>query len=230
MKMAITTGNEPAVLAWDTEFWGVKIAEADHPDVDRWAVENTVGCVCLLVDASDTERIQDAEERGFRFMDIRVTLERPTHRSVDVATRVATRDDLDSLAYIARSAHRITRFYADPRLDDARCDDLYEGWIRNTFDGWGHVLALGDIGEPIGYVTVHLDGATSSIGLIAVDKNERGNGKGRLLVDGALSFAAADGATSMSVVTQGRNIPALRLFERTGFRVTRTKVWMHKWT
>jgi hypothetical protein len=38
-----------------------------------------------------------------------------------------------------------------------RCDDLYEGWLRNSVDGWAQaVLVLGS--APLGYVTVHVDG------------------------------------------------------------------------
>jgi hypothetical protein len=37
----LTATQEPRLLAWDTEFWGIRIAQTDHPDVDQWALENT---------------------------------------------------------------------------------------------------------------------------------------------------------------------------------------------
>jgi RimJ/RimL family protein N-acetyltransferase len=37
------------------------------------------------------------------------------------------------------------------------------------------------------------------------------------------------GAGRITVVTQGRNVAALRLFERCGFLVESSEVWLHKW-
>jgi hypothetical protein len=78
MKMARTTAltatQEPRLLAWDTEFWGIRIAQTDHPDVDQWAIENTIDLTCLLADPDQPEWIQQAEEQGFRYVDTRVEL------------------------------------------------------------------------------------------------------------------------------------------------------------
>lgn len=231
MRLAITNAKtDPTLLSWDSEFWGVKIARASHPDVDQWALDNTVGCVCLLLDAADTDAIHDAEAHGFRMMDVRVTMEATEDVDRPYA-EPAGAGDIDALAELARRSHRITRFYADPRFDNERCDDLYEGWIRNSFDGWADaVCVVGPIGAPTGYVTVHVDGETSSLGLIAVDSAARLKGHGLALVRAALWEAWSRGAERMTVVTQGRNVAAQRVFQRAGFAVTSTQLWFHRWT
>jgi len=81
---------------------------------------------------------------------------------------------------------------------------------------------------PVGYVTVNLDGEASEIGLIAVAADWRGQHLGTALVNGAIDWAYAHGAKRMTVVTQGRNVGALRTFEGCGFRVSNTQVWMHR--
>lgn len=230
MKTSITTKTtaekKPELLAWDSEFWGMRIARAYGVDgLSEWAVENTVGLVCLLIDADLPEEAQRAEEAGFRLTDVRVMLATTTlpHAS---SVRMHRDEDIPWLAGIARSAHRITRFYADPTLDDARCDDLYESWVRQSCAGWAdRVLVVGNVE---GYVTVHIDGKTSSIGLIAVAEQSRRKGYGRELVKGAIDFAASRGIPEMTVVTQGRNVAAQRLFQACGFRTTNTSLWYHK--
>ena len=83
-------------------------------------------------------------------------------------------------------------------------------------------------GGPVGYVTVNVEGTTSEIGLIAVAADYRGQGIGAELVNGAIDWAHTRDAREMTVVTQGRNIGALRTFEGCGFRTANTSVWMHR--
>jgi len=240
VKVAATTRNvDPQVMEFDSEFWGVRIGRAGTVDgLSQWAAENTVGLIWLLVDADRPEEAQRAEEAGFRMMDVRVTLERTAVAApglTTVARMAAT--DLDAAVGIARGAHRITRFYADPLLPDDRCDDLYESWVRQSYGGWADavfvtrdaVSVTRSQGEAVGYVTVHVNSDTGSIGLIAVHERCRCLGLGRELVWAAIDHAWRRGCKTITVVTQGRNVAALRLFEGCGFRITNTSLWFHKW-
>lgn len=227
---ATTALADPQLMSWDTEFWGLPIAKADraHVDIDQWAADNTVGLMWLLIPSDRPEEAQEAEGRGWRFMDVRVELERPTV-AMSGGLEPHRDGDVEALVQIARTSHRITRFYADPTLDDERCDDLYEHWIRNSCAGWADsVIVTRTGGLPAGYITVHVDGDASSIGLIAVDLDRRRAGMGFALVQNAVGAAHAAGASRMSVVTQGRNVAAQRLFQKCGFRTTRTDLWFHK--
>lgn len=240
MRLSATTGSSaarlPERLEWDSEFWGIGVGRAytASEDLTRWALENTVGLVCLLVDAADTDEIQKAEERGFRLMDVRITMRAPAAENTSSSARrgVPSRiDDVDALAAIARSAHRITRFYADPRLDDGECDELYERWLRRSCAGWADEVFVDSEDRPAGYATCHIDerGKEGNIGLIAVAERSRERGIGAGLVRACLAHSRARGAETVTVVTQGRNIAAQRLFASQGFRLERTEVWLHKW-
>jgi dTDP-4-amino-4,6-dideoxy-D-galactose acyltransferase len=224
-----TAANPPRLLDWDTEWWGLRVGGADRIEgLGAWAIENTIGLMCVLIDADRPEEAQEAEERGFRFMDVRATLERHTI-SCGSGSRLARVGDLAVLREIAHSSHRITRFYADPSLPDARCDQLYEEWIRRSFAGWADIVLVAERDEqPVGYVTVHLEGETSKIGLIAVAEEARNRGVGQELVSSAVNWAHSKQAKTISVVTQGRNIPAQRLFQKGGFLTTGTQLWLHR--
>lgn len=231
MRLSVTSRSalEPSgeLLTWDGDFWNMRIARAFTSDIDQWAKDNAVGSVCLLIDADKPDEIQAAEQRGFRFMDVRISLGMKTQGRLS-ATRLHQPDDVEALVQIARTSHRITRFYADPKFPGQRCDDLYETWIRSSCDGWADAVLVVD-DPPTGYVTIHTKEGEGSIGLIAVAEVERGRGVGRDLVDAAIDWCYTKGLDRITVVTQGRNISALRLFQRSGFLIERTEVWMHKW-
>lgn len=233
MKVTATTEaakREPQLLEWDTEFWGVRVGKATEIDgVTKWAVDNTIGLVCLLVDSNQPQEASDAERMGFRYMDTRVTFERHT-LPCGGGSRLATLDDLPQMIRIARASHWITRFYADPHLQNGRCNDLYESWITRSLGGWADVVLVAERdGKVVGYVTVHLAMEEASIGLIAVDADAREKGVGTELLSSAVDWAHTRQVKRMRIVTQGRNIPAQRLFQRSGFRTVSTELWFHKW-
>jgi dTDP-4-amino-4,6-dideoxy-D-galactose acyltransferase len=208
---------------FDSEFFGMNVVRVDHPTEH---VPADTDVVCCLIDSDNILACQRAETAGYKMMDVRVTLERQT-APFGSSARLFREEDIDALVRIARSAHRITRFYADPHFPDARCDDLYETWIRKSCEGWAERVLV--VGPPSGYITVHLDDdSKASIGLIAVCETDREAGKGKELVQAAVDFAYSRGREQMTVVTQGRNINAQRVFQSCGFRTCKTEVWFHK--
>ena len=227
------------LLAWDTEFWGTGIArvarerldDAIAAEVDAWAKANDVACVYYLAPGDDASSAHAAERAGFGLMDVRVELARQAERApLRPAIREARDDDRAKLRRIASSSHGVTRFYADPRFPNDRCDALYDTWIRRSLEGWADGVLVAEVdGTAAGYVSCHLDDATGSIGLIAVDGAARGAGLGVDLARGAVAWCAERGARTMTVVTQGRNVPALRTFVRAGFAPSSVDLWFHKW-
>ena len=228
--MTTRSAGEPSaeLLSFDSEFWGVRIAKAPAL-MDDWALDNTIGCMWILIPASEQADIHRAEQNGARVMDIRVELERGTDPVLSYA-RPFNKTDVGPLAAISRTAFRgLTRFYADPRFPDERCDDLYENWLRQSADGWAEeILVLDDADGPVGFVTVHADDDHAWIGIIAVAEHIRGSGGGVSLTQSAVDWAYHRKVPRISVATQACNIPAQRAFQRAGFLATKTDIWLHK--
>lgn len=203
----------------------------DVPAVDAWADANDVDCLYFLAPGDDPASVHAAEDAGFRLMDVRVELARDAESGEPIeGIREATDGDAAALQSIAAGSHGGTRFYADPNFPDDRCADLYDTWIRRSLEGWAEGVLVADVdGAPGGYVSCHLDDGTGSIGLIAVDQSARGSGLGSDLSRAAVSWCAERGADRMTVVTQGRNVPALRTFQRAGFLPSSLGLWFHKW-
>ena len=232
------------ILDWDSEFFGLRIGTAEgerltangRRDLQRWCHEADIDCLYFLADPDDLPTTHLAGEAGFRLVDVRMTLTRDGQtgrRADDQSTpviRAACESDLDRLAAFARVSHRDTRFFFDPGFPDAACERLYETWIRKSCAGYAQaVLVAGAPGEACGYAACHLDGSGARIGLVGVAEAARGAGSGQALVQAALGWFAENGAPRVSVVTQGRNAAAQRLYARCGFAVESMRLWYHYW-
>lgn len=224
------------LLDWDTEFWGMRIGRVldgrlEPERVDEWARRQSVACLYFLA-RDEPGAAAVAEEAGFRLMDVRLELARSSGGDETASLREARPEDEAVLLRLARENHRITRFYADPRFSDERCDELYETWLAKSLDGCADVVLVAELEDrPVGYMTVHADPVSGlgSLGLSSVAVEARGQGLGRDLVRGAVGWCRGRGLDEVTVVTQGRNVAALRVFEACGFRIRDVGLWFHKW-
>jgi dTDP-4-amino-4,6-dideoxy-D-galactose acyltransferase len=236
-------------LEWDSGFFGRRIARVNQARLDaermaaveHWRQAHAIDCLYLLVDAADLQAIRCAEQWSFRCTDLRVTLvcrladaQAKVEGSDAAHVRPAAPDDLPALQAIARVSHRDSRFYADPHFERERCDALYETWITNSCAGQAEqVLVAERAGRAAGYISCHCGGAAGgSIGLIAVCPDARGLGLGRVLLGAALDWfrdQAREADGQVTVVTQGRNVRAQRLYQRCGFVSEALQLWYHRW-
>jgi dTDP-4-amino-4,6-dideoxy-D-galactose acyltransferase len=232
------------ILEWDSSFFGRRIARlgvrrltaATLTNLDDWVVKNQIECVYFLCEAMDSESIALAEQHRFHLADIRVTLENCSSTDrIDscetLSVRKASSEQMEALKAIARSSHKETRFYQDPHFQSSRCDALYETWIEKSCKGYADMVLTVQLGEVVaGYITCHLDSEPAGrIGLLAVADAVRGKGVGSALVHAALNWFNAQQRSLVTVVTQGRNIRAQRLYQRCGFVSRSVELWYHYW-
>jgi dTDP-4-amino-4,6-dideoxy-D-galactose acyltransferase len=237
------------ILDWDSTFFGRRIARYRLPrclrdDVGALVVEceaRDIECVYVLVHASDTDSIINLQQMRAHFTDIRVTFGAPVPQPVEsssmegspVRVRPAAGSDIAALTRIASVSHRDTRFYADTHFSPERCDRLYEVWIENSCRGYADavLVAEGAAGGPVGYVTCHKNKAadTGHIGLLAVSEQAQARGVGSALLRAALAWFATNHVTAMTVVTQLRNLRAVRFYGRGGLFMTTAELWFHFW-
>ncbi len=229
-------------LEWDSEFFGHRIARANRRRLDDsalnemlgWCAASRIECLYLLADSDDPQTTRLAETNEFLLADVRITLERTLVELPciprDVAVRPAREEDLGTLRAIARTGHRDTRFYFDPHFDRAKCDLLYETWIERSFRGSAEVVLVAEVArKAVGYITGHHRGDEAQIGLIGVAEGHQGSGLGSTLVKHFLSWAAREDAKRAVVITQGRNVRAQRLYQRSGFVTASSQLWYHRW-
>jgi dTDP-4-amino-4,6-dideoxy-D-galactose acyltransferase len=189
-----------------------------------------------LAESHDDRSIAMVERAGFHLVDIRMTLEWNAASGTldDVIHNTSIRahlpEDIPVLQDMARRNHYDTRFYCDRRYPRERADALYAEWVVRSCRESGGVLVALRGGEIAGYVTCDLDAERrGQIGLLGVDVNMRRSGIARLLVRGAQHWFIEHGAPTVQVVTQARNVGALRLYQRCGFLSSLVQLWYHRW-
>jgi dTDP-4-amino-4,6-dideoxy-D-galactose acyltransferase len=244
--MGCTGSSICRYLDWDSEFFGVRVARLMASRLDpvtvesvlTWCGENSIQCLYFLADSGDAQTVRLAEDKGFRFVDIRVTLTSDTATSaasgIDHAVAVIRSSDvrdIPQLRMIARASHRDSRFYYDGHFPRQVCDALYETWIEKSCSGYADKVLVAESAEqPVGYITCHDEAQTAGrIGLVGVHADYQGLGIGRRLVTSALQFLAGRGVKRVGVTTQGRNDGAQRLYQRCGFATSSVELWYHRW-
>ena len=243
--MAAPAPEPCELLPWDSKFFGLTIARVTHhqltrelcDEIDRWCAERQVRCLYFLARADDDATVCRAEKFGYHLVDVRMTLERVAgtgDKSPDKHSdlRAATSHDVTRLKQIARASHTDTRFFFDANFDRGKAADLYETWIEASCDRFADkVFVVQRGGDVAGYVTCRLalNRQEGSIGLIAVDAAHQGQGIGRELVQAALDWFEEQKVDRTTVVTQGRNLAAQRLYARCGFITRKFELYYHRW-
>ena len=206
--------------------------------VFSWCDKNEIDCLYFLGDAADSNTIGLAEDNSFKFVDIRVTLEKeiqeimaPQPGRFEAQIRPSLPADIPALIEIARISHRDTRFYYDSNFPAYQSDKLYTTWIEKSCNGYADIVLVADLfSKPSGYITCHrISRQQGKIGLIGVDVESRNNGLGFMLVSRALDWFSSIGVSQVEIVTQGRNIAAQRLYQRFGFLTSSVQLWYHLW-
>ena len=230
---------------WDSEFFGRRIALVkEHqlrPEamavIEQWCRSHQIDCLYFLADVADRDTIQIAEDHHFRLVDIRTTLEMQVPASPELSCnptsiiRLWKPGDISELKAIARTNHLDSRFYFDGNFPVDSSGALYETWIEKSCHGYADVVFVAEFeGRPAGYISCHLrNGGAGQIGLTGVASYAQGKGLGGDLVQASLRWFAASGVKLVSVVTQGRNVRAQRLYQRFGFTTRSLQLWYHRW-
>lgn len=237
----MTAGAPCRFLEWDSAHFGRRIGRIEKSrlsadtlkEVAAWCAAERIDCVYFLAEPGDGDSVRVAAQAGFRQVDLRVTLERDNTAPGDAVepdrVRLYEPADLPRLREIARVRHAGTRFYRDPGFDRDRCAELYDLWISKACAGGSPrvFVALSDR-QPAGYLTCQVAGG-GRIDLVAVAEAAQGKGLGRALVLEALRWFAEQPLDRVSVVTQGDNAAARRLYEGCGFRTRSEQVYFHGW-
>ncbi len=240
--------NDPCqLLAWDTNFFGKRIARANNTLLDEdyierliaWCENHSIECLYFLADAFDAKTSRLAEQYQFRFVDVRMILERELHNWTEapdpapgLTIRLVQPGDMTVFREIAKTSYTLSRFYFDTCFSREACASLYQTWIENSCQGYADRVLVAQVAErPVGYMTCHLreENKSGELGLLGIDPDTRGSGIGNSLVRAALQWFNDQECTRVYVVTQGRNIAAQRLFQRNGFLTKSMQLWYHKW-
>jgi ribosomal protein S18 acetylase RimI-like enzyme len=232
-------------LDWDSDFFGIPIGRIDlPPDAGRTDIEaalratREVGLACLYAEAPFGSPLAVAVGGlpGATLTDVKTTLVRSVrpdkNRDFEEGIRLgAEPEDRSRLEEIVEQVALMSRFRHDPRFGEPAARRLYREWLRRSLDeGYAdEILVSGRDGGAVGFLTLNRKAEGPAIDLLGVHAAERGRGWGGRLIRAAVARAAVAGASQLSVVTQGHNVEALRLYIRNGFNIATAYLFFHLW-
>ncbi len=220
------------LLQWDTDFFGYRIGKCtinQHENIsDFHALISSYQLVYLFTDDELSFVIDN-----MYFVDKKVTLtQNLDNLNISENSKVVNCKNVltDDLLKLAIESGEYSRFRIDKNFKNSEYERLYSRWIINSLnDANVYVYLTIDQLKISGLITVRVKGFLAEIGLVSVDKNYRGKGIGSSLVNHAIYKAKKMGALKINVITQGKNLPALKLYEKCGFKTTDIKYVYHYW-
>jgi len=242
---------------WDSEHFGVDVGklrlalfnrEVDvkgrrflFEKVKDAATSQGLSVIFARIRLNDLPTIQSLEKEGAILTDVLYTfyinLERklePVGSSSVAEVAEANERDEHVLMEIGKKVFEVDHFHADPYLPRGKCDEVYPKWIFSCLKGLVDVVLVAKKGgKPIGFVTCNVEHLINGysygiIDLVGVEKKHEGKGIGSLLVSKALKWFS-NHTKSVYVGTQTANIPAVRLYEKAGFRQVLSEATLHLW-
>ena len=233
-------------LEWDSKFWGFSIAflSSRHLSenilfrVDQYVRNKDICLIEYLCNCHDEKSVRLAEQNGYEFKDIRLTYEKKLTRKIKVEVNEeiqycnARARHIPALRKMSRNLYLDSRYYYDSNIDKGRIAEFYMDWVekavKKEYDDECYVFLINQI--PVAYCSVKYECDDSAqIGLVGVSNGHTGKGLGGQLMHKVCNSLIDKGCKRILVVTQGRNYPAQRLYQKSGFLTYSTELWYHKW-
>jgi len=206
----------------------------------EFCVENRVSLLIAKCMAAERSTFQAMERSGFVMMETMLCLEADLTRPIPAdcggaRVRPVRADDEDAVAEVAAAAFRgyVSHYHADPRLDRARCDEIYVDWAqracRSRAEGDEVLLAESD-GVAAGYFICALnDPEEADVAVAAVVPDRRGSGAYASLVVNSMRWGAAKGAKRITGLVQITNLAVQKTPIRLGWLPRYAYHTFHKW-
>ena len=228
------------VLEWDSQFFGLTIAKLDSlpsslDERKKFFEELRSKDLSLVYWKQSSEmNVIDLSQLGGELVDKKTTYRCVLNSSCKFAEPCdiySTNNNYDQLKSLAIASSALSRFRVDKKISSEKVDELYEIWLTNSINKKlaDEIFMTREDNNITGFITVKCENQVGTIGLLAVDENSRGKGYGAQLVQAALIYSREQGCQSVDVVTQGNNIAACRLYEKSGFSLESMNYYYHFW-
>jgi dTDP-4-amino-4,6-dideoxy-D-galactose acyltransferase len=226
--------------------WKVSGVEADTSPIEIKAVlfqcvDRGSAFFSAKIRTRDVRAVINATRAGFFAIDVNVTFDWDSAANgtsvngvsgkSNMTTEIATEGDAAAIEEVAGHCFTLSRFHLDPAIGLDRANEVKRQWAHNACRGRASAVYVSrQRNDVTGFLAV-LESESGGrkdaiIDLVGVDKSHQGHGAGR-----ALSNMFVDQwrgrADRLRVGTQISNIPAMRLYESIGFRVTETSYVLH---
>ncbi len=192
-------------------------------------------------DTSNIKVVHSMEKANFLLMETFVCYEfNFLKKSVpDAIKNIAIRSflpkDIKTMGKISKTTFKdfIDHFHMDPKLNQEKCDALYEQWAINSYKDKNlaeRIIVADDGGKVLGFqMTKRVNKEVAEGGLAAIDLKSRGKGIYTSLVINAMQWSKEKGFKKMIVKTQIPNYRVQQIWQRLGFEINGSLHTFHLW-
>ncbi|RKR70506.1 dTDP-4-amino-4,6-dideoxy-D-galactose acyltransferase [Otariodibacter oris] len=220
---------------WESQFFKRKIGTVVF---DRSAVMDAIfsaqdyDLITAKVSTDTIDQIDWLQQNEFELVEgsVEFSLDLANYRGDLTACYRAEPQDLASLSPLFSTAFPHSRFRPPYFLEEEN-QRFYHQWIRNSLSGEFDDLCLVERDEKqniIGGVSLRIREQTAQIGLLAVNAHCRGKGIGKKLMQQSISWAIAQQATQLKIVTQLSNLAGIQLYQSFQAKITQTHYWFYR--
>lgn len=224
------------VLKWDSDFFGYPVGRID--------ISGNTELPCVFIEEAHSFKLvyffadRELNVPGLDLVDKKVTLQHNIQlhpsfeaKSKDIRAFDLSRDSYEDLVQLALQSGTYSRFFIDKNFVNAEYERLYKEWIRTLVYGDDSTIVLvhAEHNRLQGFIGMKIKDGKAEIVLIAVSTAYRGRGIGKKLINQALGELKEKGVIEVRVVTQDRNIPALKLYQGSGFNISNITYIYHYW-
>ena len=234
-------------LDWDSRFFGINIAylccmhltDNIMTRINKFIKRENIQLVEYLCNCHDSRSVKVAEKNNFSFTDIRLTFYKelknnyPIRMPRGVVLKKANKNDISFLEKISKNLYLESRYFFDENFGKKKAQEFFQNWVKKGVLGqyddecW---CLYNKNNIPFSFCTIRYDKDKSvSIGLFGIDPKYQGKGWGKILLYSTFNILFSKGIKLVTVVTQGRNYGAQRLYQSVGFKTKTTQLWYHKW-
>ncbi len=230
------------ILDWDSKFFKFTVAKIINtrptlPDLKEILRLLKTQGVRLVYWPAESLWDQDViSALGGQLVDIKTTyvlhLAKGMPEKLDTSEVIKADEDLqdiDDLEDLAIQSGEYSRFALDPNISKENFFSLYKIWMRKSLSKEiaQEVLLIKQPNKIAGMVTLGEKDGRGDIGLIAVDRQFRGNSYGKKLVYASRDWFLSQAYPEAQVVTQGNNPAACKLYETCGYSVETVEYYYH---
>jgi len=243
----VSNGLLVSLSSIDEERFGIRTARASGitltalPHVLEFCRAKDVKFLIARCPVTELSAAQAMEREGFSLMDTLIYYTRdlaklpiPPDRG-KVPVRPIHAGEEEQVRVIAAASFKgyFGHYHADPRLDRAKCDEVYTSWaVRSCLSReMAHeVLVADDAGQLMGFATLRLNSEEEGEGvLFGVAPEAQGRGIYRSFMIRSMEWFLAQGRTRQVVSTQIINIAVQKVWTRVGFVPSHAFFTFHKW-
>ena len=223
-------------LDWDSNFFGYEIGQVEINYFDQKSKSvllNEADRFKLVYITSNKEMYPIIENA--KLVDIKIQLTKEVLIEEDCKKVNLSEYNLENNEQLKKLAFQsgiYSRFKRDINFTKNEYEKLYAKWIEDSINKLiaDNIIVYKDnCNQYKGFITVKHKMDFAEIGLIAVDELSRGKGIGVALLNYVNNLTKVAGLKKIVVTTQFENIPAMKLYERAGYKVISKKYIYHLW-